>query len=404
MSLLLCNAVPWGAAAPADVTVESGRITGIGGPAPAGAELVDLSGCVLLPGFVDAHCHLDKTLWGGPWVPNPAGSRLADKIAYTRAGRAEHGVPSVDRIAALLERMAAAGTTRVRTHTDVSPEFGLDGVHAVRAAAERLADRITVQQVIFPQYGLLTNTGTAELMEQALRIGAAQVVGGIDPAGVDRDPVRHLDVVFGLATTWDVPIDLHLHDRDTLGAWEFELIIERTLATGMQHRVTIGHGFALGDVAADRQGELIVGLAEAGIALATCAAHNDPLLPLDRLRAAGVTVAAGSDGIRDLWSPYGDGDMLRRAHRLAERMSYCADFEIESALTAATFGGAQALRLEDYGLRPGARADLVAVPARTVAEAVVSCPPRRMVLRAGQFQPDIATAPGSDAVPGAAAP
>ncbi|WP_019929989.1 amidohydrolase [Nocardia sp. BMG111209] len=385
MPLLLRNAIPWGAAGPADVTVDSGRIAAIGGPAPADAEIIDLAGCVLLPGLVDAHCHLDKTLWGGPWVPNTAGPRLTDKIAYTRAGRAAHGVPSADRITALLQRMAAAGTTRVRTHTDVSPEFGLDGLYAVREAAERTADRITVQQVAFPQYGLLINTGTAELMERALRTGAAQVVGGIDPAGVDRDPVRHLDTVFGLATTYDVPIDLHLHDRGTLGAWEFELIIERTLTTGMRHRVTIGHGFALGDVAADRQDDLIAGLAEAGIALATCAAHNDPLLPLDRLRAAGVTVAAGNDGIRDLWSPYGDGDMLRRAHRLAERMSYCSDAEIETALTAATFGGARALRLDDYGLHPGAVADLVAVPARTAAEAVVSCAPRRKVLHAGRI-------------------
>ncbi|GAB2658088.1 amidohydrolase family protein [Nocardia goodfellowii] len=257
--LLLRNARLWGARALTDLHIVDGHIAA-GGlddlrtpvcrgdssrvPSTAADDpaTVDLGGRLVLPGFVDAHCHLDKTLWAGPWVPNTAGPRIQDKIAYTRARRAEFGVPSVPRITALLERMAAAGTAHVRTHTDISPEIGLDGIHAVRAAAESLADRITVQQVTFPQFGMLTNPGTVELMDRALRSGAAQVVGGIDPAGVDRDPVRHLDTVFGLALTHDVPLDLHLHDRGELGAWELELIIERTLATGMGHRVTIGHG------------------------------------------------------------------------------------------------------------------------------------------------------------------
>jgi cytosine deaminase len=30
------------------------------------AEVLDVSGRLLLPGLVDARCHLDKTLFGGP--------------------------------------------------------------------------------------------------------------------------------------------------------------------------------------------------------------------------------------------------------------------------------------------------------------------------------------------------
>ena len=68
--------------------------------------------------------------------------------------------------------------------------------------------RVGVEQVAFPQYGLLTNPGTAELLEEALRSGV-ETVGGIDPAGFDRDPVRHLDIVFGLAAQYGARIDLH---------------------------------------------------------------------------------------------------------------------------------------------------------------------------------------------------
>jgi len=58
--------------------------------------------------------------------------------------------------------------------------------------ANSLACWITVEQVAFPQSGMLTSPGTAELIEEALNSGVG-TAGGIDPAGVDNDPVRHLD-------------------------------------------------------------------------------------------------------------------------------------------------------------------------------------------------------------------
>ncbi|GAB2832688.1 amidohydrolase family protein [Actinocorallia aurea] len=367
-----------------DLLIAGGRVAAEGtGLSSPGTREIGLGGCLVLPAFVDAHCHLDKTLWSGPWVPNTAGPRLQDKIDYTRTRRAEFGVASADRIEALLRHVVSLGTTRVRTHTDVSPEFGLQGFHAVREAAERLAGLVSVEQVAFPQYGMLTNPGTAELMGEALRTGLAQVVGGIDPAGLERDPVRHLDTVFGLAAEHGVPIDVHLHDRGSLGAWEYDLIIERTLATGMRGRVTIGHGYALGDADPARQEGIVQGLAEARISVVTCAAHSDPVLPILGMRAAGANLAAGNDGIRDLWSPYGDGDMLARAHRIAERAELYADEQIGLALAAATHGGARALGLPEHGPAVGAVADLVVVEARTEAEAVMSRPSRTLVLFEG---------------------
>jgi cytosine deaminase len=103
------------------------------------------------------------------------------------------------------------------------------------------------------------------------------------------------------------------------------------------------------------------------------------------LRAAGVTIACGHDGIRDLWSPFGSGDMLERAMHLAYRSTFRRDEEIEMALDAATYGGARALGLQAYGLEPGARADIVVVNASTPAEAVVTHPVRDLVVKAGRI-------------------
>jgi cytosine deaminase len=382
--LFLRSGQVWGHGAPVDIAVRDGAISEIGPSLSSdGAEVLDVSGRLVLPGLVDAHCHVDKTLFGGPWVPHSAGEPLTDRIANERRRRGELGLPNVEYGVALLERMVAAGTSYVRSHTDVLPDVGLAGVEAVRAAAARLDGRITVEQVAFPQTGVVSSPGTAELLEEALKSGV-ESIGGIDPAGVDRDPVRHLDVVFGLAERYGARIDMHLHDGGSLGAWELELIIDRTLAAGLQGRVTVSHAYALGQVDPAQQARLADRLAEAQVTLATAAVYSFPVPPIRLLRAAGVNIACGHDGIRDLWGPYGSGDMLERAMHVAYRSTFRRDEEIELALEAATYGGARALGLRSYGLAVGAPADLVVVPARSPAEAVVVHPERELVLKAGR--------------------
>jgi cytosine/creatinine deaminase len=382
--LLLRGGRPWRCAGPADVLARDGVIARIepGIDAP-GAEVFDIAGRLVLPGLVDAHCHLDKTLYGQAWEPHTAGDALADRIGNERRRRGELGLPNVANAAALLERMVTAGTSYVRTHTDVYPGAGLDGVEAVREAVRRLAGRATVEQVAFPQLGILGAPGTAELLDEALRLGV-ETIGGIDPAGMDRDPVRHLDVVFGLAERHGAGIDIHLHDGGLLGAFELELIIERTRATGLSGRVTVSHAYAFGQIDTAYQDRLAAGLAEAGITVTTAAVFDFPVPPVKKLRAAGVNVACGHDGIRDLWSPYGTGDMLDRAMHVAYRSTFRRDEEIEIALEAATYGGARALGLRSYGLAVGAPADLVVLAADTPAAAVVTRPVRDLVVKAGR--------------------
>ncbi len=73
---------PWGRSEPADVLVEDGVIVRVGERLDApGAEVIDADGLLVLPGLVEAHTHLDKTLFGGPWTPHSAGDDLADRIA-----------------------------------------------------------------------------------------------------------------------------------------------------------------------------------------------------------------------------------------------------------------------------------------------------------------------------------
>jgi cytosine/adenosine deaminase-related metal-dependent hydrolase len=275
----------------------------------------------------------------------------------------------------------------------VDTDCTLERLEGVLSAKEAHAARATVQVVAFPQSGILRDRGTADLLAAALRAGA-DLVGGLDPCAFDRDPVAHLDVAFALAERHSTGVDIHVHETGELGAFTFELIAERATALGMQGQVTISHAFALSTVDSARQAALIELLAGADIALATVAPGNRNPLPLEALRAAGVRVGLGQDGIRDYWSPYGDGDMLARAWQLAFRNGYRADEHVELCVDVATRGGRAILDGTSWsplamaddpitGLAPGARADLVVVAADTVTAAVMDHPPRTLVIHDG---------------------
>ncbi|MFJ4208826.1 amidohydrolase [Paenarthrobacter sp. NPDC089675] len=371
-----------------DLLIRDGRIADLG-PAgtlavPAGTAVEDGAGALALPGMVDAHCHVDKTLWGSSWVPHSAGPALADRIANGERGRTELGLPSREGVHALLRQMAATGTTLARTHTDVDPEIGLRGVELVASVAEELGDMIDVEQVAFPQGGLLTRPGTAELLESALQRGLVGCLGGIDPAALERDSARHLDLIFGLAATYGTKLDIHLHERGSLGAHTMELIIERVLRHGLEGKVAISHGVAIVEVDRAQSEQISRGLAQAGVSLLTATVYNTPVLPVSELRGHGVNVGAGNDGVRDLWGPYGSGDMLDRTFHLAYRSGFRTDEQIADAFDVAVSGGAIALGREPARIEAGAPADLFLIDAASIGEAVAARPPRRLVLKRGK--------------------
>lgn len=370
-----------GPSSPVDIVIEEGRIASVGDtPGSWSGPTVDGGGRLAISGLVDGHAHLDKTLLGLPWRPHSAGPGLSGLIENERSGRRELP-PVVDRAGALLDRYIANGTTLIRTHVDVDIDNGLSAVEGVVEAAALRAGRIEVQVVAFPQSGLIVAPGTADLLDAAVAAGA-DLVGGIDPAGFDGDPVAHLDAIFAIAERRGCGIDLHLHDRGTLGRWQLGLVIERTRALSMEGNVTVSHAFCLCDGDPAVPG-LIEQLGEYRIALATVAPGNVDPLPLDLVDDHEVAICLGQDGIRDLWSPWGDADMLARAGLMAWRAGYRSDADIERCVAIATSRGAAAIGVPDQVLAPGGRGNLVLVDAAGPAEAAVAHPARRMVVAQG---------------------
>jgi cytosine deaminase len=396
-SLLIRNVRPMGGPA-TDVRVQDDRIAEVGPAlaAPPGAMVEEGGGALLLPGLVEGHTHLDKTLWGMDWYRNEVGTNLTDKIDNERAFRHASGHDAAAQSKVLAKAFLALGTTRLRTHVDVDTQAGLRHLEGTLRTREALREVQQIQLVAFPQSGLLGRPGTAGLLDESLAMGA-DVLGGLDPCAIDGDPVKSLDVLFGIAHKHQRPLDIHLHEPGAMGAFSLDLILQRTETLGMQGKVAISHGFCLGDVSEREREALLARMARLGVVLVTSAPPSRSVPPLMACRQAGVTVLGGNDGIRDTWSPYGNPDMLERAMIIGLRYNLRRDDELEVALDTVTHAGARGCGFEAYGLVPGNRADLVLVDAQTVAQAVVSRPVRRLVVsggrvvaRHGVLQPEVA--------------
>lgn len=386
-SYLLRNVRPMGGAA-VDVLLADGRIVEMAPTLTPNATTTVLEGenQLLLPGLVNAHAHIDKNLLGLPWHKNqtPEPRRIRDYVDNERRLRRELKLSTHTQSAREVRAAVAAGVTHIRTHVDIDTDAGLDHFEGVLVTRAECKDALTMQLVAFPQSGMLVRAGTTDLLEEAVKLGA-DCIGGLDPSTVDRDPVRHLDFVFGVAERYGVEVDIHLHEPGTLGAFAVELIAERTRALGLQGRVTISHVFCLGMIEDAYLNRLIDLLLENRINIMSLGSGVSAFPPLQRLHAAGVTLCTGSDGVRDTWGPYNSFDMLDRVKFLGYRCGFRKDEEVEFLLSIATHGGAKVMGDAAYGLAVGCRADLVVVPGDTPTEAVINLPPRTYVFKAGRL-------------------
>ncbi|MFB6530529.1 amidohydrolase [Streptomyces sp. NPDC056399] len=372
---------PFGAARARDLVVVDGRVSDR--PAPHGAKVVDGGGRIALPSLVDAHIHPDKTTWGGSWVSRRPASAIADYVAQDVELFRSQRRPVAERAYGLMSHAVSRGTRGMRAHADVAPAYGLAGVEGVAAARERLRHALDVQIVAFPQHGVIRTPGTAALLEKAAREGLIDMIGGIDPIGFDNALDDQLDVVFGIADRHGVGVDIHLHDRGEKGMKAMRGIVERTRALSLAGKVTVSHVFCLPGLTDRELGLIAADLGDQDIALTTVAPSDSLVLPIARLREHGVRVGLGSDGVRDSWSPFGNADMMHRAHILGWVTDVRLDDELRDCYDVAAHGGADVMGLAHADFTTGAPADFVLVRGECLPQVVVDMPRRDMVVHGG---------------------
>jgi cytosine/creatinine deaminase len=395
-ALLLRRARVAGHDEPLDLLIgENGRIERLASSIEVGpaVRVTQMDGRLVVPGLVDAHQHLDKTRTLRA-VKNPEGTLEGAIVAFARYAAtmsAEDVVARAERtMAACLER----GTVAIRSHANVDPEAKLRGVEALIGVRGRWRERVRLQVCAFLTGGSTKLSAPArEWLDEAVHLGADVI--GLNPNHADR-PLEVLDLVFDAAERHGRPIDLHLDEHLDATRTYFDAVIERTRAHGMAGKVVASHCSALSALEPRDAARVIDGFAAAGIGVVTLPAANlflqgrnaPKLTPrgltrVTELQRAGVPVAAGCDNIQDPFVPSGSGDLLEIA-RWALLAGHLGSNDLGLAYEMITSAPARLLGFEDYGIKTGARADLLVTNAIDPGDLVASGPLARTVLVNGR--------------------
>lgn len=383
-----------------DFTVDDGRVAAVhtaaaGGNGPGGTRSDhvehDLGGKLVLPAMAEPHAHLDKAFTADR-VPNPTGD-LDGAIAAMGAVRGRWTRRDIeDRAERAARALVATGTTAIRTHVDVTPETGTRHAEALIAVRDRLAGLVDIQVVAL----MACPTGGPEGADQRARLRDTLALG-VDGVGgapyLDPDPRAAYEALLGIAGERGVLIDLHTDETLDAGCLTLADFAEVVAATGFDQGATASHCVSLGMADPATQARLAEAVAAAGLSVVALPQTNlflqargettapaRGLTAIGALRAAGVNVAGGADNIQDPFNLVGRGDQLETAALLVMAGHLMPDTAYELVSNAAR----RALGHEEVTLAPGSPADLVAIDAANVREAVASAPLTRTVVHRGR--------------------
>ena len=344
------------------IAIEGGRIAAVGTAAELG-EGERFPDAAILPGFVNAHTHLEYAVYAGfgdglsfgPWISTHVERKRrlerTEMEAIARLGAAEclrSGVTTVGDLAFSGASAHACGELGLRAIVYLEV-FGTEAADALRQFDEK---REYVVSALSERVGL-----------------------GVSP----HAPYTCSTEVYAACAGLDLPVATHLNESgDELdwllhgrGPWQpfAEMLVEPDGQSGIRRLAAAGL-LDEGVVAAhcvkvdDEEVEL---LSRHGVAVAHCPRSNALLgcgiAPLQALRAAGLRVGIGTDGVSSVPS-HDYFEELRTLVALARARDERADaISASEALELATLGGARALGREGEigSLVPGKRADVTVV-------------------------------------------
>jgi cytosine deaminase len=356
--------------------------TAVGAISPAlevDAPELNAAGCLVVPGLIETHIHLDKTcILDRCHIEE---GTVAEAVRETAAAKRNFTIEDVyARGKRTLERCIAHGTMRMRTHVELDPGIGMVGFDAVEQLARDYAWALDLELCVFPQEGLTNNPGTEELLIEGLRRGA-RTIGAVPY--FDSDPRGQIDRIFAIARDFDAEIDMHLDLAETTDGMQVEYVCRKTEEFGWGGRVAIGHATQMSLLPPWRFDEIAGQLASAGVAVTILPStdlhlmgrSHDHAVPrgvvcAEPLRKAGVTCSISTNNVLNPFTPYGDGSLIRMANLYANVCHVSRPADLIGCLDMITEAAARLMRLDDYGIAVGGPADLVCLDAANPTDAI----------------------------------
>lgn len=357
-----------------DIRVTDGKFEEIAptlAPRP-GEEILDGTGCLALPPFIESHVHLDTCLTAGEPVWNQSGTLFEGIQCWSQRKERLTKQDVKDRVRRAVRMQAEHGVQFVRTHVDVT-DPKLTAMEALLELREELRDTVEIQVVAFPQEGIDSFPNGRQLMEDAVRMGA-DAVGAIPHFEFTREyAVESLNFAVSLAEKYDKLVDVHCDEIDDEQSRGLEVLAARAYESGLKDRVTASHTTAMHSYNNAYVTKLMRLLKLSEINFVSNPLVNTHLqgrmdtypkrrgvTRVKELLAEGINVSFGHDDIFDPWYPLGTGDMrdvVFLGLHVCQMMGYQ---EIMDSYKLISTNAAKTLHLgERYGIQAGRPASFI---------------------------------------------
>ncbi len=358
----------------ADVLVSGAHITQIGVTVetPRGTEVVDCSGCYVMPGLVQTHVHLVQTIFRGLAEDLGLLDWLRRFIWPLEAAHDEASVRACVRLG--LGELITTGTTTIldmgttRWGDVVAEELVRSGIRArFGQAMMDTGEHVPADLVETTRSSL---DASADLVKRWSKAGAGRIGYAYAPRFALSCSRELLEAVGMLAKLSEVLVHTHSNEsaeervavQGVTGMSPLGYLAEVGIATP---RTVIAHGVHIDDA------ELAT-LRASGSAVTHCPSSNLKLgsgvADVVRLRQARITVGIGADGAACNNELDGFTE-VRQATLLARTLRGQGALTAADALVMATRDGARALHLEEEigTLAVGRRADIVVIDSQRLA-------------------------------------
>lgn len=399
MDLIIRQAKIQGREGTWDIGIQRERIIEVGEHLQGqGTDEIKAGELLVAPTYVNGHVHLDKCNLGDVMRPNETYS-FQECLELTWEQKRKYTVEDiVDRGSKAIREGILNGTTVFRVFADVDTIGKLRPLEGILALRAKWQGIVHIDTVNFPQEAILRDAGTKELMEEGMKLGA-DVVGGLPwHEYLDEDVRAHIDFCFELAMKYDKDIHMLVDDTSNPNSRSLEYLAVKTIREGYQGRVCASHCEALASYDEAHAQKVMDLVKEADISI-SCNPHISLALigrldqePVRRgitrvrqLWERGINVFSSQDDVNDPYYPFGRNDQQEVAAYLCHTAHMTFPEEIEAAIGFVTFNAARALRLQQYGVEVGCRADLNVLADSTVQHILRLQQPPRWVIRGGKI-------------------
>jgi cytosine/creatinine deaminase len=342
-------------------------------------QVIDAGGSLVTESYVNTHLHLCKVYTLMMMDDEAMKSyQSSDKTM----GKAMTGIELAMRVKEkydeswIIENVRKAvalaayyGNTHIRALADVDNKARLEGVKALIKAREEFKGIVDIQVVAFAQDGIVREPGAADLVREAMKIGA-DVAGGIPWIEyTEKDIAEHVKVIFDIAEEFDADVSMLVDDAGDPGLRSIELMAVETIKRKRIGRSLAHHAraMALYPKPYFQKVSALLKKAEMGV---VSDPQTGPLhARVHELLEEGNLVCLGQDDISDAYYAYGRNNMLEVAFLASHLLWMTTRPEMEVLYDMITTKAAECIGIKDFKLAVGNPAHLVVLDVPNTLEA-----------------------------------